>query len=84
MPVLIFSVSDDGDVVAELEVPEGAPPDRVRAMGRLFSGLAYHPEISRMLGAAVDEAVLSAAVARELLSAIESAAGPAVSPLDVL
>jgi hypothetical protein len=82
--MLVFSVNEAGDVVAELEVPPDTPYDHVRAMGRLFAGLAPHPEIARMLGAAVDDAVLSGGVARELLSAIESASGPAISPLDVL
>ena len=85
MTSLTFTFPDGGaQVQADIAVAAGAPRDEVDALATLVGAMAVNPGLARLLLGAVEGGGLRPAVESRLLSAIDAAAGPAVSPLEVL
>lgn len=85
MTSLTFTFPDGGEhVQADIVVPADAPRGEVDALAALVGSASVSPGLARLLLGAVEEAGLKGAVAHQLLSAIDAATGPAVSPLEVL
>jgi hypothetical protein len=84
-PHITISFPDDGQSVRfSLNGLASANPEQSRAAATAIRVLFSAPAMRRLVAAALDESKLPLHVAREVAGALEAAAGPAVTPFEVL